>query len=394
MPTVVDTARLLEYYGDLLRIVALLPMVTHVRFRGLLQAGGRQQELNNSSDESTVTEADDKKDAPSKPAVADEPGQLPPSWALLLLVLAEVCASTQLFDPSDSQVRRAVGEMVRTQGRASGGFMQGFALAEKMLTNQDVYELIRFVAAYAGYASLFVIAVLRLDYLDQTEMNPFTSARKTVVHIVRILIAPRFWLLVLLAIAFVLGRWSILAAVIQKPIVLELIRTSTELFRALALTGVVFGSHAKGPVTPFATLQCVGAFARIAHVLIQGRIPFASLVDHGPFDVGVSATFIGARGTVGIEAWCILILLPTVFRKIKFTILLLLLAAPCIALLAGDPYASFVEPYSEAIMHKLPNMVAIFSLLTIFLGGFPTMILCLTMCQLLIRIHKLDKVRF
>merc|ERR1712008_380059 len=121
---------------------------------------------------------------------------------------------------------------------------------------------------------------------------------------------------------------------------------------------------------------------------------FASLLDHGPFDAGVSATFIGARGTVGIEAWCIIILLPCVFRQKKFVMLLPVLTAPCIALLAGEPYANFVDPYLELVMQKLPNMVAIVALMTIFLGGFPTMILCLTMCQLLIRLHKIDKVRF
>mmetsp|Transcript_93826 Transcript_93826/g.186107 ORF Transcript_93826/g.186107 Transcript_93826/m.186107 type:complete len:391 (+) Transcript_93826:74-1246(+) len=390
MPTVAETARLLEYYGDLVRTLALLPMITHIRFQGLLQT----KEINKLSTESDSTEADDKKDV-SKSATSDKPRQLPSAWALLFLVLAEVCASTQFFDPSDRQVRRAVGEMVRTQGRASGGFAQGLALAEKLMTHEDVYELVRFVATYAGYTSLFVLAFFGLDKLySEVEVNPFTSARKTIVHIARALIVPRFWLPLLLAIGFVLGRWSPLAAAIRNSRVLELIRTSTELFRALALTGIVIGPHARELVAPFATLQCVGAFARIAHVLVQGRVPFASLLDHGPFDTGVSATFIGARGTVGIEVWCILILLPFVFRQRKFAMLLPVLAVPCIAVLAGEPYASFVDPYSELLMKQLPNLVAIVSLLTIFLGGFPTMILCLTMCQLLIRIHKLDKVRF
>jgi len=96
------------------------------------------------------------------------------------------------------------------------------------------------------------------------------------------------------------------------------------------------------------------------------------------------------RAAVLMEAWSILMTLPAAVKKRRFRLLIPLLVMPCFMLVRGGPPAAMLEPYLELASRRLAMAVAMMSLFLVFMGGFPTLLLCLTLGQLLSRIHKVQ----
>mmetsp|Transcript_3701 Transcript_3701/g.11652 ORF Transcript_3701/g.11652 Transcript_3701/m.11652 type:complete len:399 (-) Transcript_3701:94-1290(-) len=398
MPGVADVARALGHYGEFVGVVSVLPVMSHVKFGSIIRM---QEEASKAREEEARKARGEAPQAEASPAVAagaaEQERHMPPAWSLLLLLLAELSTFSQLFDPSDLQVRRAVGEVVRAQRKTSSGVVSTLKAAEKLLANADVFELVRFAAAVAGLGGLLLTSTLELDRLDLAESrssNPLRHMAHGLKHVLRATHRPRLFFLLLVAFAFLAGHWSALVKVARKPAVAEVLRALPELLRALACTGVMLSTSKSGPMAPFCAMQGIKAATRAARYVIYERVSLGAFLAGGLLDARVSPTVARARVTVGMEAWCLLMLLPCAFKRKRFAALVPLLVAPCIALAMGGPTAAVLEPYLSVITQRLSFCLALMCLFMVFMGGFPTMLLCLMMTQMLIRIHKLDEAKF
>ncbi|CAE8625081.1 unnamed protein product, partial [Polarella glacialis] len=296
-------------------------------------------------------------------------------------------------------VKRAVGEIVRAQRSTGPGMESALGALEKLLSNADVYELARLVASVAGLGSLFIATVLGLQDVETPgfgEGGPMKMLKGTMVAVLRTVWAPRLWLVLALVASFVVGNWSVLGKLLRKPGVLEILRSVSGLFRALGLAGAVCGATAlsEGPMPSWAMLSSAAAVARASRLMVYERLSLNSLMAILTTSKARGVVAGSTLGALGMEVWCVLVLLPFMLRKRRQPMQLLALAWPCIALLVGGASAAPLEPYLELALQKSGLAVAILSILTIFMGGFPTMISSLALVQALMAIHKLDQAKF
>lgn len=400
MPSVAEAARILSRFADLVSLLAVLPVLSEVKFGGILRAQEHSKRAREEEETSEADGKDSKKKIAAKPAqaavektaaVEPEPSSIPPSWAFLLLLVAELCSSPGLFNPKDKQVTRAFGEMARVHAKSPSGFANVVQAFEKVLGNEDVYELVRFAASVAGLGGLLLTTTLGFHKLSSFSPGPNTPglvdmAKRTLKQFLRAIHVPRLWFFIALAGMFVVGNWSGLMKLAQRPVVAELVRGSADLLRLLAFTGSVLVESSRGPMPAWAALQVVATIARAAHYVVYNRVSVLAL-----FEVGAHAA---SRGALIIKAWSVLILIPTAFKSKRFMLLIPVMALPCIVLALDGPLALQMAPFLEAGIQRIGIVVAVMSMLMVFLGGFPTMLAVLLMFQGLSRVHRLDVVKY
>merc|ERR1719487_744174 len=117
-----EAVKPLSRYADLLVVVGFLPVLGVVKFGHILKhkkmlQEARKKEMLKEKEAKAKAKGAAKQGAKE---VSDEPELklppdsgltegIPPFSALVLLLLAELCACAKIFDPADMQVRRAVG---------------------------------------------------------------------------------------------------------------------------------------------------------------------------------------------------------------------------------------------------------------------------------------------
>jgi len=435
-----STVKLVRRFGDFVGILSILPLLFYVKFGYLYdsaqmlqqraqQAKKAEQEQdqpnqhekskkNNSAsaggsgsvagacseDKSATTEAADSStpaaDVPtaaaSDTAVAAKTNVLtcvPQVSSLLLLLLAEICGSPELFQPSDNHVKRAVGALARIKKKSKKGAL---ALVEEIVDKigqDDAYGLLRFTGAFSILCGLIVMLILHESDSAASEksLNPFRLLTRTLFRLCRLCWAPRLWLVSMLMTSVAVGNMTALSKFIRRPATLELIHALERLIRALGLAGIVFGTEHKGPLPFWSALQGVAAVARAAHVFGYERVSWAKLLDLGFSGSGVGIV----RGAFLMEAACIAMMLPILLRSRRPTLIFLLLSAPIVVLLVGGAHADRLEQ-RLALDIATPRVTVAFAVVCFTLllfGGFPVMLSGVFLAQVFVWIHRLDKIR-
>mmetsp|Transcript_23154 Transcript_23154/g.65332 ORF Transcript_23154/g.65332 Transcript_23154/m.65332 type:complete len:429 (-) Transcript_23154:120-1406(-) len=423
-----DATLLLGRYGDLLGVLTALPLLSELKFGALLRSQEQSREaLRKKAQETQETETalkeqqessakgkDKKKDdkaasaatdeASAQPddgtlandsAAADVGATIPPFWALACMLLAEVISSMQLLDPEDKQTRRAVGVVLRAQQNGKEGFSNALKTVEKILEDSDVNELLRLTAAWAGIGALLISIILGLHRQESMVIgSPMKVMKQVVVRVFKgMLLAPRLWLFTLLGAWVVLANRSVLLKIINKSAIKELVKSSVVLWRTIGTVGTAMNCPRTGPMPLWATLTLVAGMVRVAHYVTFERLSWDVVTKNIDIE-GVSANVCAARCMMALEAWAFLALAPHISIRRHMILLGGLLFAPCVCIVMGGPALAPLEPYLELAGPRLSIAVAVVTLCTVFMGGFPTMMAVILLAQVLIRIHKLDTMKY
>eukprot|EP00929_Paragymnodinium_shiwhaense_P112154 TRINITY_DN80409_c0_g1_i1.p1 TRINITY_DN80409_c0_g1~~TRINITY_DN80409_c0_g1_i1.p1 ORF type:complete len:418 (-),score=126.23 TRINITY_DN80409_c0_g1_i1:46-1299(-) len=416
MSSVKDVVKFLGRYADLMTLMAIVPLLSHLKFGKLLASHERSQraalEKAAEADKAAAKKTAAKKDAAKADAAkkADEAREtpaandaeplrqtLPPALSLFLLMLAELLASVELLDPSESHVKKAMGEFVKLQKKSKGGFSELPSMVDKLLGSDDVFDLIVFVASMSGLSAMFFMLVFKLEDLDMGQkapsMNPLETVRKSLRHVVVQLCTPKLWCSAILAAVFVMGNWSSLGKLLRRPGILDFLRSLARPLRTGAVFAAMLETEYEGPMPLWATIQIAGAVARAGCFFVYERLSSKALLgDNLPdfFKAGGSAV-VAARGVLLLEALCLLVALPCALRKTGLGKLILpLLVTPSVYVLTAD--ASFAIEFDEAT-RKVSMAMVLVSMTMVFMGGLMTMLVCIGIVQLLIRIHNIEKMK-
>mmetsp|Transcript_40266 Transcript_40266/g.93678 ORF Transcript_40266/g.93678 Transcript_40266/m.93678 type:complete len:389 (+) Transcript_40266:68-1234(+) len=388
MPTVGQASRILSRYNDILGIVAVLPLVSHVKFGGLIEA----QEASKKHKKEETAEGSTSSKLTGNRSPGKESGYLPPAWALFLILIAELCSAIQLFDSSDRQVRRGIGELLRAQRQSRGSTSNLLGQFERLLANDDVYELVRFFGAFCSCCSLFVSALLGLDRtLTLGGQGAYGMLREGLRRFLRTFWRPRLLCLVVLLASLAVGHASALMRFARKPAVKELATFLPVLLRAMGLSGVATSTQTSEHLLSYVGLQCCAALAREAHVLVYNRVTVPELIEGG--GSRDEADLVRLRTLAAAELWAVLVLLSRMLSKRRL-MTLWALAMPSVALAFDSPRLAYFEPYLDLIIKRMGLCTAVLSLIVLFLGGFQSMFGVVVMGQVLTRIHKLDTLKF
>jgi len=391
MSAVANASKLLGRYGDLLGLFSILPLLAHLKFGALMQARERKK----------------------TPEVSLQ-ACLPPAASLFLFMLAEVCSASSLLDPADMQVRKAVGEMMRAQRQGASNVAAAVETYEKLVSNSDVFDLVRFMAHFASLAALFGNVALHLQDVDfrvNGRESFLSGMKRSASHLLRNVFYNRFWFFAVLTVAFAVGNWSKLQIFFREQRTQEMLPHFAVLLRTLAITSTILWTSPTGPLPFFAAASGAGSIARASRLVVYERLTLQQLI-------GISAneltwnklssgsllrslrlfegktSVLGLRCSLALEVWCLLWLVPCALRQRRFALLLPVLALPCVALAEGGHWAALAEPFvDKAIMH-VNNAAAVAAFMLIFMGGFATLMACMGMVKLLSEIHNLDKVKF
>lgn len=385
MSLVANAVLLLGRYADCLVILGILPVISHMKFGKLLHA--QEQALKSRR---TAAERKDNPDAHSHSQPIPFVACAPPAWALLLLVFAEFSSSLQLFDQSDKQVRRAFGEVIRLQKSSGKGITETLEALEKLLGNTDVYEVFRFFTMCAGFGSLLLTVAFGLEEADaQARESPIAALKRSAKNAVHFVVRPRLWFLVALFLSYTVGNWTAISRLCKRTSTSELFVAAAPLFRAIASAGTIIGTPHTGPLPSWACFHGIGAMARFTRVLMYERASIAMLINLST----ASSTLTSVRGTLALEAWTVLMLLPCAAKSARARLLIPILATPCIALAMGGSTAAMIEPYLEVATQRVSMCVSILSLMLVFLGGFSTMIVFMALAQAILHIHSLSTMK-
>lgn len=321
-----------------------------------------------------------------------------------MFLAAEILASVQLFDPSENHVKKAVTEVGRMQRNSKNhGFLQLLESLEKLFSNDSVFEMVRFMAIVASLTSMIIGMVLRLDELELQQSTDSSNgvglvklATSGVSHVLGSLIRPRFWFSSALLAVWVAGNWSALGRLIRRPGTMELVRSLAPLLRAAGATLSTTGPSYSGPLPLWAAAYGVAAVGRAASFFVYERLSVETVLAGSLkefFLSGTTAT-LAARGTLLLEAWSFLSLLPCALRRRglrRLTVPVLLL--PIAAVMAGGPAAAALETHAAQAINRLTIACAGVSLVLVFMGGILSMFSLIFLMQLFLRIHKLEKIR-
>lgn len=433
MPSVVETLQVLERYADLLGVLAVLPVLSDIKFGPLLRAQELGRRLDSAagqnaassgggadgSGEAADSAGGEKEGDGSGPgrswtaepashpcAEATSPQSEPtsgsglPAWALVLVLLAEVVAAMPLLDPSDRLVRRAWGNMVRSQKKSGeSGLLAVIQKLEKLLQDEDVYQLVSSVAIVVGVSSLIISSLFgaggNLDSFrggPRSMLRAFSRMCKTS-PVGKALGSPRAWFALLVLASYWIANSEPLLRLARKSAVVELLKASGKLWRTLGFVGAaMWGSSAQesSPLPAWATLQAASITARVAHLVVQERLSLDGFL--GESTTGAPSDAV--KGILALEACGLIVLLPHAFARRKLRVLSVMLFLPILLLVGTGGMAEAAQPYFEGRVHQLSFCTAVLSLCLVFLGGFSTMMSCVLVMQLLVQIHSLDKIKF
>lgn len=392
---VATATKLLARYGDLGVLFGMLPLLSHVKFGALMhQAEARAKQKRAEAAAAEVG-------AEVPPSEKDEGAEgVPPCAAMFLLLLAEICSSAQLFNPTDKLVRRAVGDMARAHKNLKPGFMSTLELVMQMLEKDDVYELVRFLSNVAALGGLAITVGLKLHETGQLSSkavgHPLREMFRAAKNFFRVARAPQVWFLYVLTLCFAIGNWSLLGKFFARPGTMDFVQALGQVLRTLGLASVVATTVHGGPLPTWAGMQIVAACARAARVYVYERVSPTALIHDGILHAtgDGSASVAAVQGALGLEALCVVLLLPCLVRRARMIPLTALLLVPIAALVVGGPAAKILEVYMPPqTLHKAAIGVAILAVLLVFTGGILTMVSFLFVLQALAYIHKLDKMR-
>jgi len=392
---VATATKLLARYSDIGVLFGMLPLLSHVKFGALMnhsQVRAKQRKAEAAAAE-VGTEA--------PPEEIDEGAEgVPPCASMLLLFLAEICSSAPLFNPKDKLVTRAVGDMARAHKIAKPGFMPTLELVSQMLEKDDVYELVRFLSNIAALGGLAITVGLKLHQTGQLSSkavgHPLREMLRAAKNFFQVARVPQIWLLFVLTVCFAVGNWSQLAKFFAKSGTMDFIQALGQVLRTMGLASVVATTVHGGPLPTWAGMQVVAACSRAARVYIYERISLADLLHEGLFHpTGTGKASIAAvQGEIGLEALCVVLLLPCLVRRARMLPLTALLLAPIAALVIGGPAAKMLEVYMPPkALHNFAIALGVLAVLLVFTGGILTMVSFLFVLQALAYIHKLDQMR-
>lgn len=373
MILVKDVVQLLGRYADLLSALSTLPLISHAKFSGLLTATPEPSEL---TPDGTETREETKPEGASC---------MPPAWTLACLVLAKMCESTHLLDPTDKLVRRAWGEVMRTTkaSKSGKGFMYEFKRLDGLLDNEDVYQVLQFVVFVSAFGGLATLGWLQLY------QGPRGHSANPVRHVLRSLsglrglMEPQPWLLLLLVGSFVVGDWSALAKVARLRAGAALLTAAGRLLRVLGMAGIALHVRFAGPMPAFTVLQLAAGVTRGATILVRERASWRTFSDYS--DVSVSI-----RAAVGMELVCCLLCLPCALSRKSVVMVLPLLLGPLALVLRGELVQYVTLP---VVLHWVALSLTVSSIASLFAGGVGTVFIMALVFHLLNHIHKLESLR-
>lgn len=408
MLAVGDVTKFLGTYVDFLVLMGLFPLLAHVQFGSLLlKARANLDEAatpaNTSSDEASAGQASTQKSGhAAAPANVPKPSSLIPSAvALLLLLLAEVCAHVDFFDPQEPQMRRAAGELVRAQRRSIKGENSMTAVMETIVQlgeNNDVMDLLRFVLVFGSLGGLFTHTTILKAKLDEPSGGSSTSIFKlagaALKSVASIVFCIRFWCFLALSLAFVVGNSALLLKAVRKPGVLGLVRAAAGPLRAAASTIAALTATYDGPMPIWAAANVAAAAARAAKVVVRERLTIGAIFAGGLLAGGDLAVH---RASLAMDAWCILVSLPGTLSPrpgVRNVLRLLILLAPAVAVVSDMASMYAIQEQVTTVIEKANLCFGVCGVMMIFLGGYCPMMVMLVLGQALTYIHRLDKAKF
>jgi hypothetical protein len=390
MPTAVaDATKFLGRWCDVLGLVGLFPVIAHAKLGKLLAVRDAAKRSDGAEAEAkAVTEG-------------ESPPRMPPVYAFVLLAVAEVLEHARLFDPSNPEVKKSVGAMVRAQKKwtKTSGAEESLATLVKTIDQDDVFSLLSPVVYLASLVALGAHAACADEGPqpgDRT-FNLFKVVQHSLAQAVKAVFSPQLLFVLPLLVAFVVGNWSALGTFAARPTVMEVLRSLSLVVRAIGIASAVVDSPKEGPVSTWAALQGGAALARASQFFVYERLSLSELLGKDPGVVGLlegSARILSARCTLALDIWCFLISLPCALTKRRSSSLVLTLVAPAFVLAGQGPTAERFAPYVGPASAHLATTFALCGVLLVFLGGFFNMMAVVGLIQGFTLIHKLDKVKF
>lgn len=370
-------------YADILNLLSVFPLLSYLKFGYIIR--DRRARLAAASRESEGTE--------ETMVTPDKDDSIPSTLALVLLLFAELCTSFQMFDPRDKLVTRAVGEVGRMKKKTKPGLSSVHDAILKLIENDDVYELARFLSIFSCLTGVTITVALRLYEMDPIESGsgiggPMKQSLKNASRAARRFLSPRFWSVVLLCSAFIVGNWSLLAKFMRRPIAIELLRALSVLARALSAALVATGSSYDGELPVWCAMQGAAAVARGTYLFGYERVSWSSLLTQ---DSKRSVC-----GALALEALCFVQLLPGALRRGRMMVTIAILIAPCIAILMDGHAATVLQPIltTPVVVHRMAMVLLAIGTFGLFLGGFSGMMAVVFVLQALAAIHGLEKLKY
>mmetsp|Transcript_72808 Transcript_72808/g.159017 ORF Transcript_72808/g.159017 Transcript_72808/m.159017 type:complete len:442 (-) Transcript_72808:104-1429(-) len=440
MLSVSDTLLILSRYADLLGLLAILPILSELKFGALFRnepvindcreskPAPEESSDNKENDAGAASAkakskasakgkakakakpaADDKKDPTEEAETSKEEGDediaakrpnllkkrtLPPFWTIFLLFLAEVLNSLPLLDPEDKQTRRAVGALLRAQDSGKTGLGDALLSLDKAFQDPDVYALLRCFATLAALATLLATLALGIDrHADIALGRPAAMVKQYIVQAWKgISASPALWALSLLALWTGVANRSTLERLAQKTAISTLAAPTATLLRSLGLVGAAVSLDDKGPLSLWATFASLAGAVRVAHFVTYERLSWETVTRSVTTD-GIAANIRDARCMVALELWNLLALAPVIGKRRSNVFFLAILFLPCACLVYGHEASEPLEPYFMELAPRLSTVVAVLGICTIFLGGVTSMVCSVGLAQVLVAIHNLGTVK-
>ncbi|CAE7309087.1 AMT1-4 [Symbiodinium natans] len=345
-------------------ILSILPLLSEVKFGHLIAARDAKQKRE-----------------------GDRFPKIPPIGALCLLLVAELCSGAAFLNPSDKQARRAIGEVVRAQKNAEGGFEETVNGILRLLESKDVHELAKLLASVGGLAAMLCMSAMSGGDAGGVGIG----IRAAVAPLRPLLTAHRFWGVLAVAALFVLGNWTALTTLVKKPAVWGCLANFGALARAVGFAAAA-GVEDSGSLSTWAMLSAATCIARISRMIVHEQLAPAVWMASWWSKSRVSVEPL-VLTTFCLEAWCLAVLLLILLRRPRKLVILLAVTYPCVALAQGAPASQPFEAFVVPALQRGPAVMAVTSALLIFMGGFPTMLCSLVLIQVLYFIHGLDNAK-
>jgi len=300
-----------------------------------------------------------------------------------------LCASVQIFDPANLQVRRAAGVFGRASRSMTPGFNGLLGTATKLLEDEDVYQVTRFACTICITMSLVIVVGMNRPR-EAAISNPFKAAFASLKAAVVMVFRPQLWLMAIVIGFIVFGNSAALIKLFRRPATLEFIHCSAHLFRAMAAATMAMGGRHKENLPFWCSTQAVAAVTRAAYIFGVERMSWPSLME-----ANLTSSAASVRGALAMEALTILFLFPCILRRRRMVPLVLLLIIPCIAVFVDGDLQKTAEVLltTPMLMQKASVVLGVMCAMSLFMSGVPGVFSALAMLQAMFLIHRLDTVK-
>lgn len=413
--SVKDLTAIVGRYSDILLIVSLFPILSHVRFGVLMRkaearrllAQELQEDAKKAEDNETEAKGahgankEKKKDSAVRSEAAKEKVEqlrrerealmdnsaMPPSWAIVLLVVVEVIAASPFFAPSEHNVDKAIRHLAKVQKQAPNGVTQVFNTFAVTLESVEVYGLTRHLVVLAGLGGVAIALAMQEceepSIADEPKtITPLRDIGKVLRLVKRVLLRPRLWALAFLVVSYVVTHRTKLVRLCEKSAVVDVLKAFGQLLRGFAITALTLGRRQGYPVPLFCTIQGGATIARMTQLIVYERLSAKRLLEWREDDYF-------SRGTLAMEAVCLLLLLSSSVRKPRCLILLFCMFLPCylvvteadVLMLKGSMFKDLLK--SSEILPLLSVAFSVVSLLLLIAGGISSIAVAVGLLQIL-----------